>query len=170
MYKIIICLILIAACGAAGALKSQTFSQRVKDLNHLRDMCRNLKTEISYMKDPLPLIFERLGGGRNTVDAEIFRACNELMKEKQDMQYSWCCAVDMAVRNSSLTRADKAVIYNLGTQLGKSSIKGQIDLLDMTDEKLSVQVREAESQKKTKGKMYAGLGFSIGTVVSILLI
>ena len=40
----------------------------------------------------------------------------------------------------------------------------------MTNEKLAVQIKEAESLKKTKGKMYAGLGFSIGTVIAILLI
>ena len=55
MLKIIICLVLITSCGGAGLLKSQVFSQRVRELNDLRDMLRMLRTEISYMKDPLPL-------------------------------------------------------------------------------------------------------------------
>lgn len=170
MFKIILCIILILACGTAGILKSQVFSQRLKELNDLKDSFRMLRTEISYMKDPLPVIFERLGSGRQNIASEIFGTCCQLMKEKQDMQYSWCSSVDMAARNSSLTREDKAVIYDLGHQLGKSSVDGQIDLLQMTEEKLTIQIGNAEEQRKTKGKMYAGLGFSIGIVIAILLI
>lgn len=170
MFKMILCIMLVTACGAAGILKAQSFSQRVTELADLRDTCRILKTEISYMKDPLPVIFERLGNSRDSFACGILRSCSELMKERHDMQESWCCGVDMAVRNSALTKEDKAVIYDLGNQLGKSNVRGQIDLLDMTNEKLAVQIKEAENLKKTKGKMYAGLGFSIGTVIAILLI
>jgi stage III sporulation protein AB len=100
----------------------------------------------------------------------MLKTCCQLMKDNQDMQYSWYSAVDMAARTGAVTRDDKAVIYDLGTQLGRSNVQGQLDLLEMTEQKLDIQIREAQTLKKTKGKMYAGLGFSIGTVLAILLI
>ena len=170
MFKIILCLILICACGTAGILKAQQYSQRVRELNEFKDMCLNLKTEISYMKDPLPVIFERIADSRENIASEMLKTCCQLMKDNQDMQYSWYSAVDMAARTGAVTRDDKAVIYDLGTQLGRSNVQGQLDLLEMTEQKLDIKIREAEALKKTKGKMYAGLGFSIGTVIAILLL
>lgn len=170
MFKGILCLVIVAACGTLGMFKSQTYSQRVNELNHLRDMLHMLQTEISYMKDPLPIIFERMGNYKNNIASEILKNSSIFMKDNQNMQYCWTEAVDMAVMNSCLTDEDKAVIYDLGIQLGKSSVKGQLDLLKMADEKILIQLKEAEYNKNSKGKMYAGMGFSIGIVVAILFI
>lgn len=170
MFKGLLCIVIVSACGALGIFKSQTYSQRVRELNDLRDMFRMLQTEISYMKDPLPVIFERIGNYKSNVAVEILKNCSIFMKENQNMQLCWTEAVDMSVMNSCLTAEDKAVIYDLGIQLGRSSIKGQSDLLKMADEKIRMQLKEAEAYKNSKGKMYAGMGFSIGAVVAILLI
>lgn len=170
MFKGILCIVIVAACGTLGIFKSQTYNQRVRELNDLRDMFRMLQTEISYMKDPLPVIFERIGIYKKNAVFDILKSCSMFMKENQDMQSCWTKAVDMSLMNSCLTEEDKAVILDLGIQLGRSSIKGQSDLLHMADEKILMQLKEAESYKSSKGKMYAGMGFSIGAVVAILLI
>lgn len=170
MFKGVLCIIIVLACGALGIFKSQEYSQRVKELNDLRDIFKMLRTEISYMKDPLPVIFERIGNSRENIAAEILKNCSIFMKENRDIHYCWCTSVDMAVRSSCLTAEDKAIIYDLGIQLGRSSVQGQTDLLDMADEKLLIQIREAENHRSSKGKMFAGMGFSIGIVTAILLI
>lgn len=40
----------------------------------------------------------------------------------------------------------------------------------LAETKLSSQIEEAAREKATKGKMYKGLGFSIGIVIAIILI
>ncbi len=170
MFKGILCAVIILSCGMLGIFKSQTYSQRVRELNDLREMIMMLQTEISYMKDPLPVIFQRIGNTKDNVAMDILSSCSVFMKDKQDMQRCWTSAVDMAVMNSSLTPHDKSIIYDMGIQLGRSNVKGQQDLLDMVDEKLLIQLREAEEHKRSKGKMYAGMGFSVGIVVAVIFL
>lgn len=170
MFKGILCIIIIFSCGAMGLFKSQTYSQRARELSDIRDILRMLQTEISYMKDPLPIIFERIGNSKDNFAADILRNCSGFMRNNQDMEYCWTSAMEVSLTNSCLTDIDKSIIRDLGSQLGRSNIKGQSDLLKMTDEKLLLQLDEAEYNKKSKGKMYAGMGFSIGIVIAILMI
>ena len=170
VFKGILCLIIIICCGAMGLFKSQTYSRRVAELSDARDVLRMLRTEISYMKDPLPVIFERIGNSRDSTASAILKDCSSFMKNNRDMESSWYSAMESATESSCLTDTDKAILSDLGTQLGRSNTNGQADLLKMTDEKLLLQLEEAEHHKRSKGKMYAGLGFSIGIVIAILLV
>lgn len=170
MFKLFVSLILILACGAMGLVKGQTYSQRLRELQQVKDMIQLLETEIQYRQDPLPVIFQRLSGGRNSLDAEIMNLCKQSLEQKQDFQISWKTAINHASQNSCLTESDKEILYELGRQLGKSNVQGQLDLLKASEQKLNLQLTDAEKQKFSKGKMYSGLGFSMGIVVAVLLI
>ena len=61
MFKGFLCLIIIFSCGGLGILKSQVYSQRLEELRDLKEMIRILQTEMSYLKDPLPAVFARVG-------------------------------------------------------------------------------------------------------------
>ena len=60
MFKALLCMIIIMSSGTLGLLKSQAFSQRIRELNDLRSMVRQLNTEINYRKDPLITTFRRI--------------------------------------------------------------------------------------------------------------
>lgn len=176
MIKAVLCLIIICASGILGILKGQTYSQRVVELGELRDMFLELQTEISYMKDPLPVIFERLCAQqsgetiRGNLPENIMRNCCSMMAENVTMQAGWDAAVEKACESSCLTTEDKKIISGLGAQLGRSNVAGQVELLKMTDEKLTMRLRDAESLRNSKGKMYTGLGFSLGIVAAVIFI
>lgn len=170
MYKAVLCLIIILSSGFLGLYKASLLSQRVKELQELREILMMLHTEISYMKDPLPVIFRRLGEGRCTLPAQILHNCSVLMNESKDMQYCWSASVELFAKTSCLTSEDIDVIYNLGLQLGRSSVQGQLDLLAMTGTKLKMQLKDADENKRTKGKMYAGMGFFIGIIIAVIFI
>lgn len=170
MFKLFVSMILILACGALGLVKGQTYTQRLRELQQIKDMIQLLKTEIHYRQDPLPVIFQRLSGSRNSLDAQILELCKQSLEQKNDFKTSWETAINLASQNSCITASDKEILYDLGLQLGKSNVQGQLDLLNAAEQKLNLQLKDAEKQKLSKGKMYSGLGFSMGIIAAVLLI
>lgn len=170
MFKGILCLIVVLACGGLGIIKSHTYSQRLAELCGMKDMIQMLRTEMSYRKDPLPAVFARISAYKNTAAMNILWECSLLMKESLDFRQCWQKAVETACRESCLTAEDLAIIEDLGLQLGKSDVQGQTAMFSLADAKLETQIREAAKEKESKGKMYRSLGFSIGIVIAVILI
>ena len=170
MFKAILLITLITSCGALGIMKSQAYSRRVNQLNEVRDMMKILSTEISYRKDPLPVIFRKVADQRSNIASDILARCCHYMGQRHSFETCWQKSVDEVCTSSSLTSADKAVILDLGTQMGRSNVQGQQRVIMLAEEKLKAQISEALREKNSNGKMYGGLGFSIGIIIAVLLI
>ncbi len=170
MFKWFLCLILILSCGSLGMMKAQSYSQRLTELSDLKDMIRMLRTEMQYRKDPLPTVFIRIASYKENRSMELLERCIGLMKENMEFKTCWEKAADLAYRGSCLTETDLAVIKDLGLQLGKSDIQGHAGVFSLTEAKLEAQIQEASEEKKAKGKMYRGLGFSAGILIAVILI
>ncbi|MCB6993728.1 stage III sporulation protein AB [bacterium 210820-DFI.6.37] len=170
MFKGILCLVVILACGGLGMIKSQTYSQRLTELTGLTDMLQMLRTEMSYRKDPLPAVFSRISAYKDTVAMDILWECGLRMKESLDFKQCWQEAVEIACAESCLTEGDLAIVKDLGLQLGKSDVQGQASMFSLAEAKLEGQIREATKDKESRGRMYRGLGFSIGIVIAVILI
>ena len=170
MFKAVLCLIIIMSSGALGLLKSQAFSQRIRELNDLRSMIRHLNTEINYRKDPLITTFRRIASQNSNISSKLLSKCSDNMTSYKEFGQCWNDALEELYADTSLKKEDKAILAELGAQLGKSSIEGQADMFRLTEEKLLHQINLAVKEKDSKGKMFGGLGFSMGIVISVLLI
>lgn len=170
MFKGMLCLIVIFACGSLGILKAQTYSQRLEDLKDFKDMLKILQTEMSYRKDPLPAAFARIASYKDTKAMNLLYECSARMQNCREFRQCWEEAEAAAYRASYMNCEDRRVIKDLGLQLGKSDIQGQAAMFSLAETKLSSQMEEAAREKETKGKMYRGIGFSIGIVISVILI
>lgn len=170
MFNALLCLIIIMSSGALGLLKSQTFSQRIRELNDMRTMLHRLGIEISYRKDPLIITFQRIASQNSSISSQLLTRCADHMTSYKEFGQCWTAAIEEVCENTSMKREDIAILLELGTQLGKSSIDGQSDMFRLTEEKLIHQINQAVKEKDSKGKMYGGLGFSLGIVISVLLI
>lgn len=170
MFKAILCLIIIFASGGLGILKAQSYRQRLDELTEFSDMMRMLQTEMSYRKDPLPAVFARISEYKDNRAMDLLATCSLSMKESLDLHQCWEHALRRAYRGSCLKETDLQIIKDIGLQIGKSDIRGQAAMFSLIEAKLSAQTEEAAKEHETKGKMYRGLGFSIGIVVSVILI
>ena len=170
MFKAVLCMIIIMSSGALGLLKSQDFSQRIRELNDLRSMVRQLNTEISYRKDPLITTFLRIASQNSSLSSKLLSKCTDYMTSYKEFGQCWHAALEEVCADTSLKKEDKAILAELGLQLGKSSVEGQADMFRLMEEKLLHQINLAVKEKDSKGKMFGGLGFSLGIVISVLLI
>ena len=170
MFKALLCMIIIISSGALGLLKSQAFSQRIKELNEMRSIVRQLNAEINYRKDPLITTFRRIAEQNSTISTKLLSECADHMASYKEFGQCWSAALEEVCADTSLKKEDKAILAELGTQLGKSNVEGQADMFRLIEERLLHQINLAIKEKDSKGKMFGGLGFSLGIVVSVLLI
>ena len=140
MFKLFIAVILILSCGMMGLIKSHSYSKRIRQLNYIRDTLKILNSEISFRKDPLPVIFQRISGSQDNIVSLILLNCCRYMEQGLEIEECWNRAVDQAYIGSNLTPSDRAVICSLGSQIGKSNIKGQNETFMLADEKLQHQI------------------------------
>lgn len=170
MFKVFLCLVIILACGGLGMIKAQTYNQRLRELTDFKDMIQILKTEMSYRKDPLPAAFARISAYKDNPAMDLLFECSKLMKENLDFKQCWQQAMREAYRGSELKDEDRTIIEDLGLQLGKSDIQGQASMFALAESRLNAQIDDAIKEKGTKGRMYKGMGFSIGIVIAVILI
>ncbi|MBR0596640.1 stage III sporulation protein AB [Sinanaerobacter chloroacetimidivorans] len=172
MVKIILCILIIIAGIAAGHLKARTYENRVLHLQDLITTIKILESEMKYRLDPLPEIFIKISGMKISLAGRLFETTSRLLREDfaHDFANCWNQAVELVYKDSSLTRADKQVLSDLGIELGKTDMGSQYSLFSRAYTLLDAQVAEAAEEKRTKGKMYKSLGTAVGVLVVILLV
>lgn len=170
MFKALLCIIIILSSGMLGIIKSQSYNQRIKELSYLRSMIHQLNIEISYRKDPLITAFRRISEQNSNISSKLLNRAADHMSDYKEFTQCWSDAVNEVCADTSLKKEDKAILEELGNQLGKNNIEGQTDMFRLIEEKLKYQINIAVKEKESKGKMFGGLGFSLGIVISVLLI
>lgn len=81
---------------------------------------------------------------------------------------SWEKAIKTSETN--LTEEDKNVLFMLSKMLGQTDVEGQISQIEVTEEFLEKQIKEAEEEKNRNEKLYSRLGTTIGLAIVIILI
>ena len=72
--------------------------------------------------------------------------------------------------DGNLTKEDKQVIKNLSRLLGATDLEGQISQIEVTENFLENQIRQAQEEKNKNEKLYKKLGSTIGLAIVIILI
>lgn len=161
------------AAAATGMMKSSEIRRRRQLLEEFRDLISHIATEISYFKEPLPQIFARLAASDNRETAVLLRSVMASYRDERaalSLEQMWNQAIDLVYEKSPLTADDISVMKKCGQFLGQSDFRGQQDHFRLLDGQLARQLSEAEEDIRTKGRMYARLGVSVGLVITIALL
>lgn len=172
MVKIIGLLLAVIGCTGIGILKSTDFRERKRLLIEFKELTLHISTEISYFKQPLPQIFERLAGERQDKETGfLLRNClTSYMTANCDIGEIWKQAVDIVYESLPVTSSDRNTMKKCGEFLGQSDFKGQKEHFELLNLQLDRQIQEAEDLIGTKGKMYSRLGLSAGCMIAVILI
>ena len=79
-------------------------------------------------------------------------------------------AIDDSRNTTNLTDEDARVLKLLSKQLGNTDIEGQVSQIEITENFLDVQIKQAQEEKDKNQKLYQKLGTTIGLVIVILLV
>ncbi len=171
MVKLSGILLAFIASAAVGFLKASEVKRRKSLLLDFKELILHISTEMSYFKEPLPQIFERLSGENEKTSSILLREC--LLRynlENLNIAFIWKQAVERIYAKEPVNREDVAVMKKCGDFLGQSDFKGQQDHFRLLGLQLDRQIEDAEEGIRTKGRMYGKMGISVGLVIAIVLI
>lgn len=163
-------LISILACSTSiGFLLSKRYVDRLNELTDLYVLINILQNKIKFTQLPLKETFEQIGNvSLKTNVKNIFLQCSSTLKNT-DLDNSWKDALKKETSFLNLKKDDIETINTLGSILGKSDVEGQMNEINEFKERLNIQIKQAEEEKRKNSKMFKSLGTIVGLVIVIIL-
>ncbi len=172
MHKILLCFLIIGACGGIGILKAYGYRERVTLLEEFIRMTRTLKAELAYRLDPLPELLGRIGDFKADSAHIVCKTAAQLYEERRGRTAAdvWKTAVAQVYRGTTLQTEDLRIMTEVGANLGIGSSESQNALLAVHIAELADRLQDARQESATKGKMFTAMGFVIGITAVILIV
>ena len=164
--KYFILFLILVSSSLIGKFLSKKYVYRLEELEEMKNSLNILKTKIKFTYEPIPDIFEEISKNTNKNIGNIFLLAKEKM-EKMPASKAWEIAVEKIECN--LKKEDKKTIKLLSKLLGRTDIEGQISQIEITEEFLNTQIKEAEEEKIKNEKLYTRLGTVMGLTIVIIL-
>lgn len=168
--KYILLFLIFISSSLIGKFLAQKYTYRFKELKELKSVLNIIKSKIKFTYEPIPEIFSEIIDNKSQYNNNIINIF-KLAKEK--LQYhtaenAWNEAVDETINN--LNKEDRQALKNLSKSLGQTDIEGQISQIDITQNFIDIQLKNALEEKQKNGKLYYKLGTIIGIAITIILI
>lgn len=166
LIKYFILFLILISSTLIGKFLSKKYVYRLEELEDIKNALNILKTKIKFTYEPIPEVFEEISQNVNKNVGNIFTLAKEEMKENSASE-AWELAVEKTECN--LKKEDKKIIKTLSKLLGQTDVEGQISQIEITEEFLEGQIKEAEEERKKNEKLYTRLGTVLGLAIVIIL-
>ena len=165
--KYIILFLIFISANLIGKIIAKKYTDRLQELEEMKNALNIFKSKIKFTYQPIPEIFEEISNNSNRNIANIFKSSRENM-ENLSAEEAWIKAIEESKNN--LTKEDKNTLKMLSKLLGQTDVNGQISQIEITENFLETQIKQAQEEKQKNEKLYIRLGTTIGLVIVIILI
>ena len=166
LIKYFILFLILVSSTLIGKFLSKKYVYRLDELEDIKNALNILKTKIKFTYEPIPEIFDEVSNNVNKNTGRIFNLAKEEMKKKSASE-AWELAVEKTECN--LKKENKKIIKTLSKLLGQTDVEGQISQIEITEEFLEGQIKEAEEERRKNEKLYTRLGTVLGLAIVIIL-
>lgn len=149
-----------------GKFLAKRYVYRLQELEELKNSLNIFKSKIKFTYEPIPEIFKEISLNTSKNISNIFKEAVENMKT-ENANIAWKNAVDKSITN--LKKEDKHILKTLSKLLGQTDTEGQISQIEITENFLETQIKEAQEEKQKNEKLYSRLGTTIGLAIVIIL-
>lgn len=163
-YSILFLILLFSSL--IGKCLSKKYLYRLEELEEMNSALNIFKSKIKFTYEPIPEIFQEISENLNRNIGRIFLEAKEKMKI-DNANIAWEKAVEES--DTNLKKEDKYIIKNLSKLLGQTDSEGQISQIEITQNFLETQIKEAVQEKQKNEKLYSRLGTTIGLAIVIIL-
>ena len=167
MIKYTILFFILLSSTLIGKYIAEHYYYRLKELEDIKTALNILKSKIKFTYEPLPEIFNEIAKNINKNISQLFENSTKKMKDKTATE-AWNEAIEEYKGN--LTEDDKKAIQTLSKMLGTTDLEGQISQIEVTENFLDNQIKQAQEEKNKNEKLYKKLGSTIGLAIVIILI
>lgn len=164
--KYSILFLILLSSSLIGKYLSRKYLYRLEELEEMNSALNIFKSKIKFTYEPIPEIFQEISENSKKNIGKIFLEAKEKMKI-DNANIAWEKAVEES--NTNLKKEDKYIIKNLSKLLGQTDSEGQISQIEITQNFLETQIKEAIQEKQKNEKLYSRLGTTIGLAIVIVL-
>ncbi len=165
--KCFMLLLVFIASSFIGRYIAKKYSYRLEELEEIKNILNVFKSKIRFTYEPIPEIFKEMANNAKENIGQIFEQARKNMQNLSAGE-AWENAVQTSETN--LTDEDKHVLLMLSKMLGQTDVEGQISQIEITENFLEKQIKEAQQEKDKNEKLYRKLGTTIGLAIVIILI
>lgn len=159
--------LVLAASGCLGFLKAIELRRRPRLLKATADSFKIIRNDIAFRLLPLPDTLCHAAQTATGPLRDAYAALAEQMRsETQPFSEQWRAAFRALDGFSS---EDQSAIWMLGEQLGKYDADTQLDAIDDCIRYLQTAEEDARETAAQRGKLYSGLGLTVGMIVAVTL-
>lgn len=162
----------VAGTTAIGRMQARRFSQRPLELRQLAALLRALRSDIAFLRTPLPEALRR--ASRLTRDPPLRSLFADTAVRLEEAGVTAAGAFAEALGNyaeqSALTAEDREILWQWSRNVGLTGREEQLAHLDAALALLDGRENEAIAQRARYEKVYQTAGILAGILIVILLI
>lgn len=158
----ILCIIL--SCAGTGIYMASHLKNQVRQYQKLLAFLEDCAIYIRYQSLPLQELFAMLA------EHPDYESLDFLRKLKISPEFSPEILWYGAVQESRLPSGAKQILQNLGHELGKTDIQGQLAVLALYQTQMQTACEQCRVCYEKKSKLYQSLGWLGGAMLAILFI
>ena len=179
--KFIGMVLIVASCTGFGLQLSYLYRQRINQCRQVEQCLQRLLGEIRFHQIPLEEALRETGKilGGNGFAAFFLRVSQRLIasREQGEGQSEEMVTLTMLWQDElrsyledSLLQGEQELLLSLGRELGSLDLEEQVRSLQYCLEQWRRQVEKLQRQEETHGRLYRGVGVSVGVFLAILLL
>lgn len=165
--KYFILFLILLSSSLIGKFLSKKYVYRLEELEEIKNSLNILKTKIKFTYEPIPEIFREISENTSKNVGNIFKQASQKM-ENTTANNAWEQSVEETETNLKLE--DKNVIKKLSKLLGQTDVEGQVSQIEITENFLETQIKEAVQEKQKNEKLFTRLGTIMGLAIVIILL
>lgn len=164
--KYSILFLILFSSSLIGRLLAKKYVHRLEELEEIRNTLNMLKAKIKFTYEPIPEIFKEISESTSKNVSNIFKLAIQKMQYKT-ANLAWEEAVEETETN--LKKEDKATLKKLSKLLGQTDVEGQIGQIEITENFLETNIKEAVEERQKNERLYTRLGTIMGLTIVIIL-
>lgn len=159
--------LVLATSSCFGFLKAAELRRRPRLLKITADSLKLIRSDIAFRLLPLPDTLRHAAQAASDPLRDAYAELAAQMRtETQPFSEQWRAAFRAL---DGFSPEDQAALCTLGEQLGKYDADSQLDAIDYCIHYLQSAEEEARLNAVRSGKLYSGLGFTIGLMMAVTL-
>ena len=149
--KIFMLFLVFVTSTLIGKFLSKRYVYRLEELEEVQNSLNIFKSKIKFTYEPIPEIFEEISQNTSKNIGLIFLKAKQKMNE-ETANIAWEEALDEVVKENktNLKNEDINILKNLSKLLGQTDVDGQVTQIEITQNFLETQIKEARSRKSKK--------------------
>lgn len=159
--------LVLAASGCLGFLKAAELRRRPRLLKAAADSLKLIRNDIAFRLLPLPEALQHAAQAASGALQDTYATlARQMCTQAQPFSEQWCEGFGAL---ADFSPEDRAALCTLGEQLGKYDADAQLDAIDYCVHYLQAAEQDARASVAQHGKLYSGLGLTIGLIVAVTL-